>query len=321
MTGGCVWGGCGAPVWAGWPSGSPGCRTAQRGALCRHDWPTVAQKQKSPPPASTGGGPGRKGCLMLLVDPVSPFALVGFEGLDLVASFLQRAGDHTTNGVPFPLEGAGQFVQRSAIFPAQHRDHLGGLAALARPGGALHLGGFLRLGRFLGRGGLLPRLGLHRRALGGLCATFGLLSRLRLGGRRLGLRGVAQALDAVPDAAGGRLAALEALYGRYASQAVPNRDQSLRRPRLGQFRQFLLAAEAVEGGCGCGGGLVLVRKRHNFVRFVDGECLHCESPWCRALRGHHMNPSEALESKGLSEINLRWRRFSDGRRRRGCRSD
>jgi hypothetical protein len=53
-------GGCGAPVWAGWPSGSAGSSTAQRGALWRNGWPTVAQKQQGPPPASTGGGPGRR---------------------------------------------------------------------------------------------------------------------------------------------------------------------------------------------------------------------------------------------------------------------
>jgi hypothetical protein len=32
---------------AGLASGSPGVRTPQGGALCRHDWPTVAQKQKA----------------------------------------------------------------------------------------------------------------------------------------------------------------------------------------------------------------------------------------------------------------------------------
>ena len=35
---------------AGWPSGSPWAWTAQRGALGRYDWPTVAQKQQGPPP-------------------------------------------------------------------------------------------------------------------------------------------------------------------------------------------------------------------------------------------------------------------------------
>ena len=33
---------------------------AQRGALCRHDWPTVAQKQKSPPRQCRGRAWGRE---------------------------------------------------------------------------------------------------------------------------------------------------------------------------------------------------------------------------------------------------------------------
>src|ERR1022692_3139315 len=101
-----------------------------------------------------------------------------------------------------------------------------------------------------------------------------------------GSSGAPQSLDALPDAAGGSLAALEALHGRDASQAVENRYQSLRRPSLRQFRQFLLAAEAVERRRGCGGGLLLVRKRRNVVLFVDGKSRHNRSPWCRALRGH-----------------------------------
>src|ERR1039457_1467236 len=38
---------------------------------------------------------------------------------------------------------------------------------------------------------------------------------------------------------------------------------------------------------------------------------HNRCPFCHALRGHHMNPSEALESKGLSEINRPWGRTGD----------
>src|ERR1035441_2894963 len=118
-------------------------------------------------------------------------------------------------------------------------------------------------------------------------------------------------IDALPDAGDSSLGALKTLHGRDASQAVKNRDQSLRRPRFGQFHQFLLAAEAVEGRCGCGGGLFLARKRNYFVRFVDSESRHNRCPFCHALRGHHMNPSEALESKGLSEINRPWGRTGD----------
>jgi hypothetical protein len=58
MTG--AWG----PLWRGgsaeWPSGSPGCRTAQRGALGRYNWPTVAEAEK--PATAVPGGLGREGC-------------------------------------------------------------------------------------------------------------------------------------------------------------------------------------------------------------------------------------------------------------------
>jgi hypothetical protein len=54
-----VVGGCAAPVWAGWASGSPGSWTSQRGALWRYDWPTVAQTQKSPPRQCRAGLEGK----------------------------------------------------------------------------------------------------------------------------------------------------------------------------------------------------------------------------------------------------------------------
>src|ERR1035438_7624705 len=83
-----------------------------------------------------------------------------------------------------------------------------------------------------------------------LISVGGLFSGLRLRDLfRLRLLGFAQTLDALPDAGDSSLGALKALHGRDASQAVKNRDQSLRRPRFGQFHQFLLAAEAVEGRC------------------------------------------------------------------------
>ena len=50
------------------------------------------------------------------------------------------------------------------------------------------------------------------------------------------LLGCAQPLDALPDAGRGGLVALEALHGRDARQAVPDRDQPFRRPGLGPFR-------------------------------------------------------------------------------------
>src|ERR1035438_6963951 len=57
---------------------------------------------------------------------------------------------------------------------------------------------FLALGAFLAAVAFLGRLALGGRALGCLCATFGALIRLRL-------CGFCQALDALPDPAGGGL--------------------------------------------------------------------------------------------------------------------
>src|ERR1039458_533232 len=171
---------------------------------------------------------------------------------------------------------------------------------------------FLALGAFLAGVAFLVALPLAGPPLAGRARVVAFFSGLRLRGLfRLRLLGFAQTLDALPDAGDSSLGALKTLHGRDASQAVKNRDQSLRRPRFGQFHQFLLAAEAVEGRCGCGGGLFLARKRNYFVRFVDSESRHNRCPFCHALRGHHMNPSEALESKGLSGINRPWGRTGD----------
>src|ERR1035441_5720037 len=235
MTGGCVWGGCGAPVWAGWPSGSPGCRTAQRGALCRHDWPTVAQKQKSPPPASTGGGPGEGRRSMLLVDPVGTVTLVGFEGLHRDAHLLaEKAGYPTPRRVFLPSCQRYDLGHGRAALPFQQRDNLltfgPGACGLRLLGRLRFLGHLCGFGRFLGRGGLLGRLALRRRALGGLCATLGLFPSLRLRGRCFGLRGFrfglgsfAQALNPLPDPAGSRLGVLELLHRLLARKAIQNR--------------------------------------------------------------------------------------------------
>src|ERR1019366_7065401 len=192
---GSVWGGRGAAVWQGGLSGSPGSCAAQRGALWRYDWPTVAQKQKSPPPASTGGGPGRKGRLMLLVEAIAALAALALEGFYLVTGLLHRAGHKSTNGVSLPFHRLHDLRNGGPAFALEHGDYLGHLAALARPATFLRLGGLLGFGRGLGRGGLLGRLALAGRALGGLCATLGLLVGLRLRGRRRGLRGVPESLD------------------------------------------------------------------------------------------------------------------------------
>src|ERR1017187_3529153 len=206
---GSVWGGPWRGGLAGWPSGSPGSCAAQRGALCRHDWPTAAQKQKSPPPASTGGGPGRKGWQMLLVDSVSALPLVVLEGLHGVTGLLHRAGHEATHCPSFPRHLGGYLIQGGTVLALKHADYFGHFGACAWPGGLLRLGGLLwrrrclGFGRVLGGGHLLACLALGRRALGRLCATSGLFPGLRLRGRclgllrfRFGLRRFAEALDA-----------------------------------------------------------------------------------------------------------------------------
>src|ERR1022692_2742669 len=171
---GSVWGGRGAAVWQGGLSGSPGSCAAQRGALCRHDWPTVAQKQKSPPPASTGGGPeGREGS-MLLVDPIGTLPLVGFEGLHRDAHLLaEKAGYPTPGRVFLPSCQRYDLGHGRAALPFQQRDNLLAfgpgacglrLAGLPRSFRFGFRGGLFALGRLLGGGRLLARLALRRRA-------------------------------------------------------------------------------------------------------------------------------------------------------------
>jgi hypothetical protein len=124
---------------------------------------------------------------MLLVDPVSTLALVGFEGLDGVSSFLHRAGHEPADGVLLPARLVHDLRQRGPVLPLEHGDHLGRLAALARPSGLLWFGALFGLGRGLGGGGLLGRLGFGGRALGRLCASLGFAFRFRLLGRSTSL--------------------------------------------------------------------------------------------------------------------------------------
>jgi hypothetical protein len=56
----------------------------------------------------------------------------------------------------------------------------------------------------------------------------------------------------------------------------------------------------------------LARKHRDVVLFVDSESRHNRCPLFRALRGHHINPSEAPESKGNSEINRSGQTRGDG---------
>jgi hypothetical protein len=78
------------------------------------------------------------------------------------------------------------------------------------------------------------------------------------------------------------LAFLELLHRLNAGQAIPNGYEALGGPAGDQFRQFLLAREAVKWGCGCGGGLLCGAKGCDVVLFVDSESRHNRSP-CATL--------------------------------------
>src|SRR5208283_5198643 len=67
-------------------------------------------------------------------------------------------------------------------------------------------------------------------------------------------------------------------------------------------------AEGVERGGGCGGGLFCGAKRRDVVVAVNRKRRHNRSPWCHALRGHHMDHSGVLEKQGDSATNRGWRR-------------
>src|ERR1039458_1766464 len=317
---------CAEPTNVGFAQNSHRCATVRPRAggrrplgLWAHPPGMAARSKKSPPRPEPGGR--KRGRVMLRVDFVGAVPLVGFEGFDRNPHLLAKeAGNPAARGVFLPSGMGHDFGERRAALALQHCDDF---LALGPGAGSLRLAGlpglprdlrlgFLRcllaLGRGLGGGGLLTSLALHRRGLGGLCATLGLLVGLRLLGLRFGLRGFrfglgsfAQALNPLPDTAGGGLGALEALHRNDPRQAVEGGYQALRRPTRYQFGQFFLAGERIERGLGGGGSLLGGGERADCVFGIDCERFHFESPWCRALRGHHMNPSEALESKGLSE--------------------
>jgi hypothetical protein len=84
---------------------------------------------------------------MLLIDPVSTLAALGFEGLDRVPGLLHCAGHESTDGVPLPAHFVHDLGQRGSVLPLQHRNYLGRLAALARRRGFRRLGGRFGFGR------------------------------------------------------------------------------------------------------------------------------------------------------------------------------
>src|ERR1039458_509260 len=241
------------------------------------------------------GSAGRAsgGRVMLLGESIRPFATFGLEALDGESGLFHRSGHEPADRMPLPAHGLHDLGNGGALGPLEHLDYLGRLAAPTHACGLRRGRGFLALGRVLGGGRLLARLAPGRRALGGLCATLGLVVALRL--RRLrfalrglwfGFRGVAQTLDPRPNALGpevfGALAVGKALERHHTRQAVPGGYQALGGPGLGQLSQFLLAGEGVEWRAAGRRGFFCGAKRRDAVLFVDGENRHDLSPWCRA---------------------------------------
>jgi hypothetical protein len=124
--------------------------------------------------------------------------------------------------------------------------------------------------------------------------------------------GYGQALDPLPDPAGGVLGVLEALSPAQRRQAIPEGHQPFRRPTVEQLGELLRVGKGIERGCANGGSFFCGAKRGDGVVIVNRKRRHDRSPWRRALRGQHMNHSELLETQGNSEQNRRWRRNGDG---------
>jgi len=80
---------------------------------------------------------------MLSVDSVGPLAAFGLEGLDGVPGLLHRAGHEPADRVLLPTHFFHDLKKRGAVLAVEHRHHLGGLAALARPSAFLFLAAFL----------------------------------------------------------------------------------------------------------------------------------------------------------------------------------
>jgi hypothetical protein len=72
-----------------------------------------------------------------------------------------------------------------------------------------------------------------------------------------------------------------------------------------------LAGEGIERGGSGSGGFLGGAERGDVVFVVNREGRHVLSPWCHALRGHHMDHSEVLEKQGDWAINRPWRRIGD----------
>jgi hypothetical protein len=274
-----------------WPTLAPvpracPCGTSQREKPATAGPGGTSQREK---PATAGPGGQQGGWIGLTADSISTFPSPRLEGFDGVTGLFHGAGHEAAHGVLLPAHLGGDLGQGSAALALQHRYHLRRLAALANFG-LLGSGSPGRFGGLLCSGSLGMRLGFGGRTLSGLCA---LALRLRL-------LGFAQVLDARPDSADSGLGALETLRRLHAGQAVPELYQSLRRPRSGQFRQILLAAESLGAGSHFGGGPLGRREGGDVVVGLKGK-RHFATPSAVDYRDHDIHHSGREQMQANSE--------------------
>jgi hypothetical protein len=99
-----------------------------------------------------------------------------------VACLFHRTGHESTHGVFLPSHRLHDFRQRGAVLAAQHGDHLGRLAALARCGDFRRQGALLGLGAFFTAGALRDALILAGAAMGACAPPFAWCSAFGLAG-------------------------------------------------------------------------------------------------------------------------------------------
>jgi hypothetical protein len=134
-----------------------------KASVTRAGWELSAEAEK--PATAMPGGPGGRQA-MLPVDAVGALAVLGLEGFDGVSGLLHRARHEPANGMLLPSHLGHDLSECGALLALQHRDNLGRLAALARPGASLRRCRCFGLGRLRpgGRGGRVCRPGARRRA-------------------------------------------------------------------------------------------------------------------------------------------------------------
>src|ERR1022692_1760389 len=141
-------------------------------------------------------------------------------------------------------------------------------------------------------------------------------SRHRLRLVRLRLGRLAQALDALPDPADGRLAVLELHDRGHARQSVPGGHQPGGRPLGGHLRQVLLAGEGVERRGAGRRGFRRAGEYRNVVIVVNRKGFHYPfllwATLCAVITWITRN---RMKGKGILTKKRRWRGGDSGRRR------